>query len=299
MTRPKAVIVVVVVALAFAGLASWMVYDYLHKEAEKTKASQAQTIVVAAVDIPLGSKINATQVKTMGWPKESVPPGSFTDPKAIVDAGRTNLRPISAGEPVTEAKLIPKEGTAGVSIMTYLVPEGHRAVTVAVNEVAGVAGFISPHNRVDVVVTTIPTGSSETISKIVLQDVPILATGQITDQKEGKPVVVPTVTLDLTPGDSEKLVVAASKGSLQLLLRNVADKAVVDAKGATIYKVLGTVERPTVVKAAAKKPAEKKKVVAKVVKPAPVTQAPPPPAPYSVEIIKGANKTTRQFAPEQ
>jgi pilus assembly protein CpaB len=298
MTRPKAVTIVVVVALAFAGLASWMVYDYLHKEAERNKASQAQNVVVAAVDIPLGSKLNATQLKTVGWPKESIPPGSFSDPKALVDAGRTNLRPISAGEPVTESKLVPKEGTAGVSIMTYLVPEGHRAVTVAVNEVAGIAGFISPHNRVDVVVTTTPTGSTETISKIVLQDVPILATGQITDQKEGKPVVVPTVTLDLTPEDSEKLVVAASKGSLQLLLRNVADKKLVEAKGATIYKVLGGVERPTVVKGTAKKPAAKKKTEAKVIKPAPVKQAPPP-APYSVEIIKGANKSTRQFAPEQ
>lgn len=296
MTRPKAVVVVVVVALLFAGLASWMVYDYLHKEADIAKASQAQNIVVAAVDIPLGSKINSTQLKTMGWPRESVPPGSFSDPKAIVDAGRTNLRPISAGEPVTEAKLIPKQGNADVGIMTYLVPEGHRAVTVAVNEVAGVAGFITPHNRVDIVVTTTPTGSSETISKIVLQDVPILATGQITDQKEGKPVVVPTVTLDLTPDDSEKLVLAASKGSLQLLLRNVADNKVIDAKGATIYKVLGTVERHSAVKTVAKK-----KVKVKAVKHAVLVKhaAPATPAPYSVEVIKGANKTTRQFANEQ
>lgn len=299
MTRPKAVIVVAVAAFAFAGLASWMVYDYLHKETEKSKAAQAQNIVVAAADIPLGTKINSTQLKTVGWPKESIPPGSFTDPKAVTDAGRTNLRPIGAGEPITESMLIPKEGAAGAGIMSYLVPEGHRAVTVAVNEVAGIAGFLNPKNRVDVVATITPTGSSETISKIVLQDVPVLATGQITDQKEGKPVVVPTVTLDLLPDDAEKLVLAASKGSLQMLLRNVADKTVVDAKGATIYKVLGGAERPVVVKGTPKKPVAKKRVVAKVVKPAPVKQAPPPPSPYSVEIIKGANKSTRQFAPEQ
>lgn len=292
MTRPKAVMVVVVVALAFAGLASWMVYDYLQKEAEKTKAGQGQQIVVAAVDIPLGGNINVTQVKTAGWPKDSIPPGSIADPKAAV--GRVAIRSISTGEPVTEAKLMPREGGASAGIMTYIIPQGHRAVTVAVNEVAGVAGFLNPHNRVDVVVTTVPPGSTEPISKIVLQNVPILATGQLTEQKEGKPVVVPTVTLDLTPEDSEKLVLAASKGSLQMLLRNITDTALVEAKGATITKVLGGYERP-VVRAVATK------VQAKAPKPAPVQvkQAPPPPAPYSVEIIKGATKSTREFAPEK
>ena len=131
MTRPKAVIVVAAVALAFAGLASWMVYDYLHKAEEKSRASQGQQIVVAAVDIPLGSTINATHVKTAGWAKESIPPGSIADTNGCL--GRVAIRSISAGEPITEAKLVPKEGAAGSGIMTYIIPPGHRAVTVAVN----------------------------------------------------------------------------------------------------------------------------------------------------------------------
>ena len=167
MTRPKAVIVVAAVALVFAGLASWMVYDYLQKAAEKTKAVQGQGIVVAAVDIPLGGTLNATQVKSAAWPKESMPPGSIMDPNAAL--GRVAIRPISSGEPITEAKLMPKEGAQSAGIMSYIVPAGHRAVTVAVNEVAGVAGFLNPRNTVDVVVTIAPTGSAETISKIVLQ----------------------------------------------------------------------------------------------------------------------------------
>ena len=242
MTRPKAVIVVAAVALVFAGLASWMVYDYLQKAAEKTKAVQGQGIVVAAVDIPLGGTLNATQVKSAGWPKESMPPGSIMDSKAV--AGRIAIRSISAGEPITEAKLMPKEGAQSAGIMSYIVPAGHRAVTVAVNEVAGVAGFLNPRNNVDVVVTIAPTGSAETISKIVLQNVPILATGQLTEQKEGKPVVVTTVTLDLTPEDSEKLVLAASRGTLEMLLRNVSDNTPVETRGATISRVLSGVERP-------------------------------------------------------
>ena len=184
-------------------------------------------------------------------------------------------------------------------MMTYVVPPGHRAITVGVNEVAGVAGFLSPNNRVDVVLTTQIPGSSpvENISKIVLQNVPILATGQIaTEQKDGKPVVVPTVTLDLTPEDAEKLILASSKGSLQMLLRNVVDTAPAETKGATIIRVLGGVERSAAPRVAsaktARKPAKKPAAVQ-------VRQPPPPPSPYAVEVIKGTNKSTRQFAPEQ
>lgn len=299
MTRPGAVVVVSVVALIFAGLASWGVYNYLQRETKKTVVGETGKIVVAAADLPVGTKLNATQLKSVSWPKESMPPGSFSDNNAVID--RIVIQKLSAGDAVTEPKLLPKDIKAGAGMMTYIVPEGHRAVTVAVNEVAGVAGFLSPNNRVDIVLTTqIPGRTAENISKIILQDVPILATGQIaTEPKEGKPMVVPTVTLDLTPEDSEKLILASSKGSLQLLLRNVIDKAPADTKGATIIKVLGGIERPTQIVRAAPKAARK------AARPAPAKaapaakQPPPPPSPYSVEIIKGTSKSTRQFAPEE
>jgi pilus assembly protein CpaB len=138
-----------------------------------------------------------------------------------------------------------------------------------------------------VVVTTQPPGSQDKISKIVLQNVPILAIGQITQQKEGKPVVVPTVTLDLTPDDSEKLVLASSQGQLQMLLRNVADTGTVEAKGATIRKVLGGVESPA---PRVSRPVTVQRVVRHV-------QAVKPYSPpvYSVEIIKGKERSTKQF----
>jgi pilus assembly protein CpaB len=283
MTRPKAVMVVAAVALAFAGLASWMVYDYLHKAEEKSRASQGQQIVVAAVDIPLGSTINATHVKTAGWAKESIPPGSIPDTNGCL--GRIAVRSISAGEPITESKLVPKEGAAGSGIMTYIVPPGHRAVTVAVNEVAGVAGFLSPQNKVDVVTTITPTGSQETISKIVLQNVPILAIGQLTEQKEGKPVVVTTVTLDLSPQEAEKLVLASNRGTLEMLLRNVADNEIVESRGATIGRVLGGIERPSMKRGRTSRSARRV-----------VGARPYSPPTYSVEIIKGKERTTRQFS---
>jgi pilus assembly protein CpaB len=219
--------------------------------------------------------------------------------------GRVSIRPISSGDAITEQKLKPKAGGAGSGFMTYIIPQGHRAITVAVNEVAGVAGFITPNDRVDVVLTTtIPGSKDENITKIILQNVPVLATGQITEQKEGKPVIVPTVTLDLTPDDSEKIVLAASKGKLQLLLRNIADSAPVDAKGATISKVLTGTTQSAVVAAT---PSSVKVIVTRrtVRKKAPTRAAPTraqapaaAPAPrssHSVTIIDGGVRTTKEF----
>jgi len=283
MTRPKAVIIVAILAIILAGVAALLTYNYLQKETQKVKAGQPQNIVVATADIPIGSKINEQQIKIANFPKDSIPAGSIYDIKLV--PGRVAIKPIAAGDAITEPKLMPKAGTPGAGVMTYLVPEGHRAVTVAVNEVAGVAGFLNPADRVDVVVTTQPPGSTDAISKIVLQNVPILATGQITEQKEGKPVVVPTVTLDLTPDDAEKLVLASSRGTLQLLLRNIGDTATVDAKGATIRKVLGSVERSAPRVAS---PVKLRRVV---------RSAQPAPSPvYSVEIIKGKERSSKQFS---
>lgn len=303
MTRPKAVIVVSILALVFAGLAAWLTLHYLQKETIKSKAVQPQNIVVAAVDIPIGSTITEPQLKITSWPKDSIPPGSSGDVKDMV--GRVVIRPISNGDAVTEQKLKPKAGAPGSGFMTYIVPPGHRAITVAVNEVAGVAGFITPNDRVDVVLTTQRPGvQNENISKIILQNVPILATGQITDQKEGKPVVVPTVTLDLTPDDSEKLVLAGSKGTLQLLLRNIADSAPVDSKGATISKVLTGTAQPVAVATA---PLPGKTVVAKrpVRRSTPsrvsprraqaATAAPTPRSSHTVIMIDGGVRTTKEF----
>ncbi|RQW82978.1 MAG: Flp pilus assembly protein CpaB [Geobacter sp.] len=292
MTRQKTVIVVTVLAIVFAVVAAGLMYNYLQKQ-DQTKAGAYQTIVVAAMQIPIGSKITDTMVKTAPWPKESVPPGSATDPKVLATAGRISIRDIPAGEPITEDKLVPASGAAGSGFMTYVVPPGHRAVTVAVNEVAGVAGFITPGNKVDVVLTTpLPGSPNETISKIVLQNVPVLATGQIAqEQKDGKPVVVPTVTLDLTPEDSENLVLAANKGPLQLLLRNYSDSAEVAGRGATIRKVLGGTQPLVQTKSSP--------TIVRVIRKAPVRKAAPAPNYYAVEIIKGKDRSTKQFSPTE
>jgi pilus assembly protein CpaB len=301
MTRPKAVIVVSIFALFFAGIAAWLTYGYLQKEMSSVKAGQPQRIAVAATEIPIGTTITGAQVKVASWPKDSIPPGSAPSAELVVN--RIAIRTIARGDAITEQKLKPKTGNAGSGFMTYVVPPGHRAVTVAVNEVAGVAGFLTPNDRVDVIVTTqMPNNEKENISKIILENVPILATGQVTDQKEGKPVIVPTVTLDLQPVDAEKLVLSATKGSLQLLLRNIADSSHSDTKGATMGRVLYGVELPVSVRAAAPKPVAPKpvhavKAAASTPKPVVMVKAAPPPPPsYTLEIVRGTDKSARQYA---
>lgn len=283
MTRPNAVFLASVFALFFALLAGWLSYGYLQKEMSSLRAVQPQKIVVAATDIPIGSTITPAQLKVVSWPKDSIPQGSAQQVGDLVN--RVAIRPITGGDAVTETKLKPK-GDAGSGFMTYVVPQGHRAVTVAVNEVAGVAGFLTPNDRVDVIVTTpIPNNEKESVSKIVLENVPILATGQVTDQKDGKPAVVPTVTLDLSPEDAEKIVLSSSKGSLQMLLRNISDSSRAETRGATIAKVLSGIDRP-------------------VPRPEPVRLVKPPPhapakavAPSHVlEIVRGTEKSSRHYS---
>lgn len=296
MTRSQSIYVVTITALIFATLAAWGVRKFMMDESRKTMSAQGEKLVIAAADLPVGTKLDITQMKTISMPKESFPQGGFKDPAAV--AGRVVIRHLSPGDQITEQKLMPKEGTAASGVMSFLVPNGHRAVTVGVNEVAGVAGFLAPNNRVDVVLTTpIPNDpKGETVTKIVLQNVPLLATGQITEQKDGKPVVVPTVTLDLTPENSEKLVHASRKGSLQLLLRNIIDTAQVqETKGTTIVKVLGGVEKGEsgVAKTTPKK---EKEITGRSQKAAPTVFTPAPvPKKHSVEIVKGKERSTKEF----
>jgi len=292
MNRPNAITVATITAILFAGFAAVTVYSYLKREAGK--GFQGVAIATAATDIPVGARLDGHMVKLVSWPKESLPAGYLADARAL--QGRVAVRLLAAGDLVTEQKLMPPNGASGSSIMAYLVPPGHRAVTVAVNEVAGVAGFITPQSRVDVVLTTPQPGAADkedNISKVILQNIPVLASGQITEQKDGKPAVLPTVTLDLVPDDAEKLIVGAKRGSLQLLLRNAVDVASVDTGGATVSTALGGRQRAA---APAVRAVHKVTQIRRVVMLQ--AKAAPPPAGYQMEIIKGAAKTTGEFPRE-
>jgi pilus assembly protein CpaB len=283
--KPKTLYIFGALAIAIAAVAAYLLYDYLKGEEKRVSEAVAiERVVVAATEIPVGSAINITQIKTVDWPKANVPQGALLSTDQATS--RVAVQTFMPGDPIVEGKLVPKEGAPG-SILTYKIPEGHRAMTVSVDQVAGVAGFINPGNIVDVVLTASPPGSSQSISKIVLQNVPVLAVGQIVDQKEGKPVAVPTVTMDVSPEDAEKLAVASTQGRLQLVLRRAGDKEVANTGGATVSKVMSGAKGGAPVKVTSS--TSKKAPVAKV------QEAPKEEAKVSVEVYRGGQKTTETF----
>lgn len=235
MERRKMIIMVLIVAIMLGGIATFSIWSYLQSKQQEVERAKVGTIevVAAAENIPLGSTIEMKQLKKVLWPRANVPPGTFTDPGLLV--GRTVVSNIVMGEPLMEAKLASGESKAGV--MAYIIPEGHRAMSVAVNDVVGVAGFVLPNSTVDVIVTASqPRG--ERISKIVLENLRILAVGQKMEEKEGKAVQVPTVTVSITPAEAEKLALASNVGTLQLLLRGAKDNAPVSTRGASSSNLL-------------------------------------------------------------
>jgi pilus assembly protein CpaB len=180
-------------------------------------------VVVAKVAIPVGTKIIAEQLMAVQFPKESTPDGVFESADKLV--GRVAVVNIAPREPVTESRLAPV-GTAGG--LSAVIPEGYRAMTVKVDDVVGISGFIMPGTLVDVVVVITPsdTSNQDPISKIVLQSIKVLANGQNIDKPESErePNSVKAVTLLVTPEQAEKLALAASEGKLQLVMRNSIDE---------------------------------------------------------------------------
>ena len=182
--KPRSVVIIGILALTIAAVAAYSLYTYLMGQQAQVKSAVATSkIVVAAQDIGAGTAINSAQVKTVNWPQSALPQGASSSADQVV--ARVTIDRFTAGEPIVESKLVPKEGQPG--ILTYKIPEGHRAMTVGVDPVSGVAGFVMPGNRIDVVLTVSPSGQQQPVSKIVLQDVPVLAIGQtVEQQKEGK-----------------------------------------------------------------------------------------------------------------
>src|SRR5687767_11490036 len=195
-------------------------------------------VVVAAVDIELGSRINPQMLSTIDWPSGSVPVGAFKEMKDVQE--RVAKVSLLRGEAILEGKLAPIGTLGGLSAV---ISPGKRAMTVRVNDVVGVAGFALPGNFVDVVVNAQQDkGKGEEnrqISKTVLEHVLVLAVAQEAGRDDTKPRVVSAVTLELSLEDSERLDLARSVGTLSLVLRNQVDKDKVQTAGITKSQLFG------------------------------------------------------------
>lgn len=271
-----------------AALASLAAAVYAANWVARRGTIDADKVVVAATDIPLGSKLTPTMLGTADWPRGSIPEGAFNDMQKLQE--RVVKVGVLRGEAVLEGKLAP-EGTKGG--LAAIIAPGKRAMTVRVNDVVGVAGFALPGNYVDVVVNAQQeqNGKAEDtrqISKTVLENVLVLAVAQEAGRDETKPKVVSAVTLELSPEDAEKLDLARSVGSLSLVLRNQIDKDPVSTAGITKHQLFGKAE-PVPAPAPLKVAAPAKPVVQRA------RPAPQPPAATCVEVIQGGGRTLNCF----
>jgi pilus assembly protein CpaB len=294
--RNKRLIFALAGAVLCGVLGVMLVTRYLSSVQAYTK--DLGNVVVAKTEIPLGAKITTENLMLASIPNGSVPEGAFRKVDEVV--GRIAITPIGLRETVTNIKLAPEGVGAGLSAV---IPDGYRAMTVKVDDVVGVSGFIMPGSFVDVVAIITPTvqqgGESQgPISKIVLQSIKVLASGPKIDSPENQrePTNVKAVTLQVTPDQAEKLVLAANEGKLQLVMRNYGDQEDTRTKGVNKNSLLtgdtyvpqpqskGEPDQPKA--AHVKQPVTRSSVATtKEVRPV----APPPPR-NSVELIEGTKR---------
>ncbi|HEX2929111.1 MAG TPA: Flp pilus assembly protein CpaB [Candidatus Binatia bacterium] len=266
--------IALVVAVFFGLIAAYGIYNFLstRQKVEDTLRAANQDIVVAAQDIPPGTTLNDEAIKkglikTTPWPKTSIPAGAFSSTQQVI--GKDNRVKIMANEPILESRLA-GEGAG----LTVRLEAGKRAMAVRVDEIIGVSGFIVPDDRVDIILTTTPLGADQAnkISKIVLQNKRVLSVAQSTEQKDGKPQLARSITLEVTPEEAEKLSLAAQEGQIVMTLRGLGD----EAQTATI----GSNKRDLLALVAPRKA---------------TGGAPPPPDKYRVEVIHGNNRNVVEF----
>lgn len=272
--------IALVIAVFFGFIAAYGIYNYLGQRDREIEAVRAanQDIVVAAQDLAPGTTINDEAikkglVKTTPWPKSSVPAGSYSTPQQLI--GKVNRVKIMANEPILESRMA-GEGAG----LTVRLEAGKRALAVRVDEIIGVSGFIVPDDRVDIILTTTPLGADQAtkISKIVLQNKRVLSVAQSTEQKDGKPQLARSITLEVTPEEAEKLSLASSEGQIVMALRGLGDEAET--------KTIGSNKRDLLSLAAATAPKSKNGAT-------PAVQAPADK--YRVEVIHGSNRNVVEF----
>jgi pilus assembly protein CpaB len=270
-----------VIALVIAFLLSSFVYKQFQK-ASVVQPTTTQSLVVAALPLPLGTRLDASNTRIIQWPGNQQVAGMFARVEDVTN--RAIITPLVENEPVLEGKLAPKESGAGLSAT---IPEGMRALSVSVNEVIGVAGFVIPGTMVDVLVTGRAMGPNSLagdLTRTILENVRVLAAGQKVQQdREGKPQTVAVITLLVSPDDATKLTMAANDGKIQLALRNTVDSKKNDP--ATIQQAeLFTASGPKLTIKHSGTGGGKKSVT-----------PPSPPPPYVIEVITGNKRENKSF----
>jgi len=275
-------------AVVIGALAAALVYRHLRElrsEIDAAHQAPAATIdvVVANDTIPAGSRIVENLVKVVAWPQNLAPDGAISDPKTVVNSVAKVT--IEKNQPLSQSQLLGQ----GAEVLPLMIPDGMRAMSVRVDDVTGVSGFITPNSRVDVLIAGTPGGEGNEgqRSKVVLQDIRVLAIGKSITQQKDKPVEVPTVTLMVSPEDAERLTLATRFEPVRLALRNYGDNQMVGTPGLSTTALFGTPRQVAPATPAAPAP------------PAPpLAEAPRPPRRrprYSVEVLLGERMTRQEI----
>jgi len=248
-------------------LAAILVHRALTSKEAKIEALRLSTtrIVVAARAFGPGDSVDAAGLRLAAWPRDDVPPGAFTDVQSV--AGRIVRQPIGINQPIVGTALLEADKTGGV--LPLLIPPGMRAMSIPVDDVSDISGFVLPYSRVDVLVSVPITGGASggavpigQITKIVLQNIRVLAVAQSLDSGPDQPREAKVVTLLVSPGDAERLAAATRLGTLTLAMRNFGDQQQLPTAGVSIPVLLGAA--------------------------APVDEAPPPMAPQAAAPVRWA-----------
>ena len=286
MRLDKRFLVVVAVSLGWAFVVSAGFYRVARKGAVESRARNEKSVVVAAQALDMGAVIKPESVKVIQVPQELFPKDGFSRPEDVI--GRPVISTVLPDEPVVEARLAERGSGGGVA---PLIPPGMRAISVRVNDVVGVAGFVLPGMRVDVLVTGRPPGRDDTITTTVLQNITVLSAGQtLQADSKSQSIKAPVVTLLVTPPQAEALTLADTEGHIQLVIRNSTDHQHAETRGwltSQLYAQTRT-ETKGAPKTAARPPDEPK---------TPAAPAPPPPPPAQVDppvegilVIRGNQK---------
>jgi len=217
-------ILVLLIAILMGGIAAFLARNWLLSRPQAT--APTTTVIAAARQLPFGTPLTEDSVVEMPWAATAVPEGSFPSKAALFKEGRRiALATIQQNEPILTSKIT---GPGQRASLSTLLDQDKRAITIRVDDVRGVAGFVLPNDRVDVVLIRATTdGGGHRQSDLLLQDVKVIAVDQIASQQKDNPVVVKAVTLEVTPFQAQKISLATSVGSLSLILRKAGDANVV------------------------------------------------------------------------
>lgn len=289
---------VLIFALVIAGAASLVLYRMLSARMDAARQNGGQ-VWVATHDLAIGTLVKDTDIRTAEW-SGPPPQQSIAKPEDII--GRGVIAAVYTGEPILESRLAARGAGAG---MAATIPVGMRATAIRVNEVVGVAGFVVPGMRVDVLILGTPpmqTAAAGTASKTLLQNIEVLSAGQqIQKDTEGKPISVAVVNLLVTPEQAEILSLASNDARIQLVLRNPLDTKESKTGGAQMARLWAGQGGIPVAKTDPAKPAVRRPALPKTPPPvvaAKVEKPEPPPPPLVVEVLHGGTRTQTKFQQE-